>query len=193
MYLSRRGLGQTPAVISLAQAIAYAEGYYAPGSPGTINSPTVAPVRNNNPCDLGGASGSYPSIAAGWNACYGQLDAMVGGTSPYYTPDESLAEIAPTYTGNDNAASWASIVAGQLGVSVDTPLSQIAGGTVVAQNSVDPTTGLPVASTDDSDLSDSLDASVPGGIALTDGSGNLTGWGWGAIAVGVGLVVWVAA
>jgi hypothetical protein len=71
---------------------------------------------------------------------------------------------------------------------------------VPAQIPVDSSTGLLDGSTDvsstlstDSTLSGALDASVPSGISLTDGSGNLTGWGWGAIAAGLGVFVWVAA
>jgi hypothetical protein len=183
MIVARRGLGDASAAVqSIANAIAYAEGYFAPGSPGTVNAATVAPVRNNNPCDLGGAGQSYSSIDAGWNACYGQINAILGDSSSYYTSDESIADIAPTYTGNDNAASWASIVAGQLGLSTSDPLSAVSGGSV-AQTPVVASTGLPAPSTG-LDLSD---------LSLTDSSGDLTGLSWGLIALAAGVGIWLAA
>jgi len=215
MMLSLEGLGD---VNSIAQAIAYAEGYYAPGSPGTINSPSVAPVRNNNPCDLGGAGQSYPTIAAGWAACDNQIGLMLNNTSSMYNSSMTIAQIAPIYVcggasspcaAGDSPSGWASIVAGQLGVSVDTPISSVGSASplnpliptnsVPAQIPVDSTTGLPASTGTDSSASDPTldpstdsDLTVASGISLTDGSGNLTGWGWGAIAA-AGLVAWMAA
>lgn len=183
MYL-RRGLGEASSTIQIAQAIATAEGGLTPGT---------FPYRTNNPCDVfvGGSTAGYSTMDAGWQACYNQIDLMVAGQSSVYTPDESISNIAaswaPASAGN-NPSSWASTVASQLGLSPSDPLTAVNGS--LAQTSTDQTTGLPVASTD---TSDGLDLAVAGGIALTDGSGNLTGWGWGAIAVGLGLVVWVAA
>jgi hypothetical protein len=188
MYLSR-GLGEASSTIAIAQAIATAEGGLTPGT---------FPYRTNNPCDVfvGGSTAGYSTMAGGWQACYNQIDLMVGGGSSVYTPDESISDIAaswaPASAGN-NPANWASIVASQLGLSPSDPLTAVGG--VVAQTSTDSTTGLPVASTGDSADSTPTDSDLTaaGGIALTDGSGNLTGWGWGAIALGLGLVVWVAA
>lgn len=187
MYRSRCGLGQTAQVQSIAQAIAFAEGYPQAGA-------SSAPVRNNNPCDIGGASQSYSSIDAGWNACYSQVEAILGDTSSYYSSDETIAQIAPTYTGNDNSSSWAAAVAQALGVSTDTPLSQVGGS--AAGTSIDATTGLETAAPGDSSLSDVLGGSSgtdlsSSGVQLLDSSGNLTVWGWGAIAlVVVGGIVW---
>ena len=147
MMLSLEGLGD---VNSIAQAIAYAEGYYAPGSPGTINSPSVAPVRNNNPCDLGGAGQSYPTIAAGWAACDNQIGLMLNNTSSMYNSSMTIAQIAPIYVcggasspcaAGDSPSGWASIVAGQLGVSVDTPISSV--GSASPLNPLIPTNSVP--------------------------------------------------
>jgi hypothetical protein len=182
-YLAKRGLGQvySSQVQSIAQAIAFAEGYPQAGA-------TSAPVRNNNPCDIGGAGQSYATIDDGWDACYGQIQAMLSGTSQYYTPDESISDIAPTYTGNDNPTSWAAAVAQALGVSPSTPLSAIGGSG--AGISTDSSTGLETASTGGFSVSDVLGAS---GVQFLDDSGNLTGWGWGAIALVGGLFIWAMA
>jgi hypothetical protein len=152
-------------------------------------------------------------MAQGWQGCYNQIDLMVGGGSSVYTPDESISNIAaswaPASAGN-NPTNWASVVASQLGLSPSDPLTAVGSASplnplipsngIPAQIPVDSTTGLLDSSTGDSStlgtdstLSNALDASVPSGISLTDGSGNLTGWGWGAIAAGLGLVWAVAA
>lgn len=193
LLVRSRGLGATPTpqVQSIANAIAYAEGYFQPGSPGTINSPNVAPVRNNNPCDLGGAGQSYPTIDAGWNACYGQVGAMLGGTSAYYSPTDTISDIAPTYTGNDNSSSWAAAVAQALGVSPSTPLNQIgASGGSVAQTSSDSSAGLQTSAS--GIFADSIPSDVGSGFSLLDDSGNLTGWGWAAVVVVVGGIALLA-
>ena len=202
--ISLRGLGAAANVTAIANAIAYAEGYYAPGQPGVVNSPSVAPVRNNNPCDLfsGGSLASYSTIDAGWSACDNQINLMLDGGSSYYTPDESISQIAATYapaSAGNVPSNWANIVASQLGLSPSQPLTAVSGSSV-AQTSTDPTTGLetPITSTDtgdDSGLDSTGDSSLfdLNDLSLTDDSGNLTGFGWGLVAVGVGLAVWVAA
>jgi hypothetical protein len=187
-YFLRRGLGAySPQVQSIAQAFAFAEGFNTAG-------PNSAPVRNNNPCDLGGAGASFPTLDAGWNACYGQVNAMLSGSSSYYSPSDSISQIAPTYTGNDNASSWAAAVAQSLGVPASTPLNQIGVSSgVPAQTPVDSSTGLPAASTGGFDLSTLFSPSGDSGssgITLLDSSGNLTGWAWAGIVAGVGLLVW---
>jgi hypothetical protein len=188
-YRLRRGMGAaySSQVQSIAQAIAFAEGYPQAGA-------SSAPVRNNNPCDIGGAGQSYATIDDGWDVCYAQVQSMLSGTSQYYTPDESISDIAPTYTGNDNSSSWAAAVSQALGVSPSTPLSAI--GSSSAGIETDASTGLETANTGDSSLSDLLAASGSGsgtGIQLLDDSGNLTGWGWGAIALVGGLFIWAMA
>lgn len=201
--LSLRGLGAaaTPNVTAIANAIAYAEGYYAPGSPGVVNSPSVAPVRNNNPCDLfsGGSLASYPTIDAGWAACDNQVSLIVNGGSAYYTPDESISQIAATYApssvSGNNPSAWASAVAGQLGLSPSDPLT--AAGGSVATPPVDSTTASPAllpaisltpdATDDSTDTSSGLDLND---LSFTDDSGNLTTFAWVSIAGVVILGIW---
>lgn len=125
------GAGSTPApspqtggvsstVQAIAQAIATAEGYYV--------GPGVIPYDRNNPGDIRGSDGqisTYSTPADGWNALYNQISLILSGQSHNYTPDMSISQIAQIYTGADNASSWASTVASQLGVSVDTPISEV--------------------------------------------------------------------
>jgi hypothetical protein len=205
MMLSLEGLGESSSTIAIAQAIATAEGGLIPGT---------FPYRTNNPCDVfvGGSTAGYSTMAQGWQACYNQIDLMVGGGSSIYTPDESISNIAASWAPApaNNPTNWASIVSSQLGLSPSDPLTAVGSASplnplipsngIPAQIPVDSTTGLPDASTDasstsdgDSGLSTSSDASVVSGISLTDGSGNLTGTGWLAIAAGLGVFVWAVA
>jgi hypothetical protein len=112
-------------VQKLAQAIAKAEGFFSPGS---------LPNRTNNPGDLklgdkglGTVAGKtvFASPEEGFQALERQINLILTGRSDYYSPDMTIREIAQVYTGGDNADAWANIVAGQLGVSPDTPLSEI--------------------------------------------------------------------
>ena len=113
----------------IAQAIATAEGFYVSGS---------RPQRNNNPGDMtadlvgtstgkDGAFVIYGNAQDGWNNLYAQVNAWLNGTSKHAGPDSTITDVASFYTTTDQAA-WAQTVAGRLGVTVDTPLSAIAGG-----------------------------------------------------------------
>jgi hypothetical protein len=118
--------GATAAYQRLAQAIASAEGFYVAGS---------RPQRNNNPGDLtvditGAGIGwdgpfvIYASAADGWAALDQQTEEMLSNTSGIYNNAMTISQVASKYT-TTNQAGWAATVAGQLGVGVDTPLSQI--------------------------------------------------------------------
>lgn len=118
-------IAPSTAVQKISKGIAKAEGFYVQGS--------IA-QRANNPGDLergdigyGTISGKtiYPSAGQGWNALYVQVQAMLNGTSAYYNPSMSISEIAPIYTGNDNATAWAQNVADSVGVDPDTQIGQI--------------------------------------------------------------------
>ncbi len=173
-YRLNRGLGATPQVQAIAQAIATAEGGLTPGT---------FPYRTNNPCDVfvGGSTQGYATMDAGWNACYNQIGLMQSGQSKVYTPDESISDIAaswaPASAGNV-PANWASTVASVLGLSPSDSLQAVG-----SPASPDSSLGLPALNAATFDLSS---------ISLTDDSGNLTGWAWGGIAAGVGLLLWVA-
>jgi hypothetical protein len=114
-------------VVAVAQAIARAEGFYQQGS---------APQRAHNPGSLktpgwsGPTTGSaginvYGSDDEGWSALYRQLDLIRAGNSNYYTRGMSISQMAATWTGNDNAASWASIVSSSLGTSPSTTIGAV--------------------------------------------------------------------
>jgi hypothetical protein len=114
------------AVISkIADAIAFAEGYFMAGS---------RPHRNNNPGDL---ERDLTGKAAGWDGPYvvyatpedgqealeRQVRLMFGG-SHVYSPNMSTAEVAKHYTATEQEV-WARSVAGRLGVGVETRLQEI--------------------------------------------------------------------
>ena len=112
--------GFSSTVQAIANAIATAEGYFASGNP--------LPYRQNNPGDLRDSSGAiatYDTAADGWNALYRQVQKMLDGTSAFYGPDQTIAQIAVTYTGADNAPSWAATVAQVLGVDPSTPIGDV--------------------------------------------------------------------
>jgi hypothetical protein len=116
------------AVISrLADAIAFAEGYFAAGS---------RPQRNNNPGDLErdltgkaiGHDGPYMVYATpedGMDALEYQVRLMFKG-SRIYNPSMTIAEVAQHYT-TTQQSSWALNVAARLGVSTGTRIEDIAG------------------------------------------------------------------
>lgn len=120
---TRNGLYPVPdSILRLARAIARAEGFYVAGSlpqrmnnPGSITDPATGKLRQ------------YPSVEAGWNALYRQIEAMASGRSAYYSPDMTLREIALVYTGNDKPDAWARIVAESLGVSPDVRFGDLVG------------------------------------------------------------------
>lgn len=107
-------------VEAFADAIAFAEGFYTPGS---------RAARNNNPGDLTedltGAGVSwdgpfvvYGTAADGWAALQKQVGKMLDGSSAFYHPGMSIREVAAKYTATEQAA-WAANVAARLGVQVD--------------------------------------------------------------------------
>lgn len=111
----------------IAEAIATAEGFFHP-------SGIAVPQRANNPGDLKlgdlgfgtiGGKTIYQTVEEGWAALEHQINLILAGRSAYYTPDMTILEVAQTYTGGDNAQAWATIVAGQLGVTPDTPMGSI--------------------------------------------------------------------
>jgi hypothetical protein len=114
------------AVISkIADAIAFAEGYFVDGS---------RPRRNNNPGDLerdptgkgiawDGPYVIYATAQDGREALEHQVRLMFAG-SHIYKPWMTVAEIARRYTATEPAV-WARNVAGRLGVKLETRLDQI--------------------------------------------------------------------
>lgn len=114
------------AVISkIADAIAFAEGYFVSGS---------RPQRNNNPGDLErditgkgiGWDGPYVIYANahdGREALERQVRLMFSG-SHIYRPSMTIAEMASHYTATDSS-DWAHNVATHLGISTATRIEEI--------------------------------------------------------------------
>jgi hypothetical protein len=112
-------------VVAIARAIARAEGFYVAGS---------KPQRYNNPCDISDASGviKFPTIEEGWSAAYRQIDLMLSGASGIYRPEMPVVQVAALWTlgkSDDMSATvigWARTVAGELGIQITDPLTEVA-------------------------------------------------------------------
>lgn len=115
-----------PNVQKIAQAIALAEGFYVSGS---------RPARNHNPGDMTqdligksvGTDGIFVVYATdddGWANLYAQIEKWLDGNSSHATSDSTILEIANFYTTTDQTA-WATTVANELGVSLDTPIGEV--------------------------------------------------------------------
>jgi hypothetical protein len=114
----------SPQAVLFGQAIAVAEGTV--NRDGSLNTGSLG-IQLNNPGDLEDSSGqlrSFATIEDGWNALYSQADAMLNGTSRIYRQNMTIAQAAYLYTGNDHAIAWATAVAQQLGLSINSTLSQ---------------------------------------------------------------------
>ncbi len=117
------GGGARPVVDRLADAIAWAEGFYVRGS---------RPERNHNPGNLTddfgfptiGQDGPFPifaTAAAGWAALKRQIEMMFDGSSAYYDSGMTIAELGAVYTATQQT-EWALNVATRLGVPTTTRL-----------------------------------------------------------------------
>ena len=116
----------TPSVQKIAQAIAFAEGFYVSGS---------RPARNHNPGDMTrdligksvGTDGSFVVYANdddGWADLYAQINLWLSGGSAHATADSTISQISQFYTANDQT-TWATNVANHLGVSLDTSIGEV--------------------------------------------------------------------
>lgn len=112
-------------IARIADAIAFAEGYFVSGS---------RPRRNNNPGDLErdltgkgiGFDGQYViyrTAQDGREALEHQVRLMFEG-SHIYKPSMTIAEVATKYTETDQRV-WARLVASRLGVGVEARLQDI--------------------------------------------------------------------
>ena len=110
----------------MAEAIAYAEGFYAAGTP--------IPKRLNNPGDLKRSSVpnvgtdaaghlEFATIADGWEALHRQLQLIVDGRSRVYTLDMTIAQMAAKYA--EGSTQWAANVSRRLGVGDSTTLRAV--------------------------------------------------------------------
>lgn len=202
-----RGLGAAPSVQQIAQAIATAEGYLLPS--GQINAPNVAPVRNNNPCDLvsGGSLAQYGSIDQGWSACYNQIGLILNDQSSVYSSDMSISDIASHWAPAPSSScgamcagnvpsNWAATVAAQLGLS---PSDTLTGDSSTSASTIFGPTPDQLAG---GSVSPASDASAASGIDLSSLTSQLSSTGvdfsnpWviaGIAAFGIGLLAWARA
>ncbi len=115
-------------IAQFAEAIAWAEGFYVPGS---------RPARNHNPGNLtvdltGGGQGVgmdgpfivYGSDADGFADLQIQIRKIFDGTSRFYNSGMTIFEVAKRWTTTDQIA-WAQIVAQKLGVTVNDTLASL--------------------------------------------------------------------
>jgi hypothetical protein len=122
-------------VLRVADAIAVAEGYYAPGRyhgrslPNFLNNPGLlkaSPFAGEDTAtwdDTGLLV--FPSAAVGWAALHHQVCLMLSGASRIYGPSDTLADVGIKYSGD---ANWGANVAGRLGVAPDVRLQDLAAG-----------------------------------------------------------------
>lgn len=117
-------------VKAIAQAIAFAEGFFTPGT---------RPARNHNPGDLtvdiggndihpiafDGPYGVYQSDADGFADLEQQVTFWLTGKSKVAGPSDTIRTLSTKYTTTEQAG-WANNVASYLGVSPDTKLSDLA-------------------------------------------------------------------
>lgn len=109
----------------LAEAAAIAEGY---------TNPHNRPWRDRNPGDLeAGPQGSptdglltvYPTQSLGWAAAENLWAKIINRLIPAYNNATTIAQIAAIYTGEDNAAGWAAVVAIYLGTTTNATLESL--------------------------------------------------------------------
>jgi hypothetical protein len=113
-------------IARIAEAIAYAEGFYVNGS---------RPQRNNNPGDLTKALGFsmigydgmyviFSTIDDGWNALRKLVMLMLTNRSAIYHSQMTILDVARRYT-TTQQDEWAQNVASRLGVTIDTKISEV--------------------------------------------------------------------
>jgi len=118
-------------VVAIAQAIAVAEGYYAPGThdgrslpyrlnkPGGLKKPALGAGSLPTWKDTGIVQ--FPTSEMGWAALHYQVRAMASGTSTVYQPSDTLETVGGKYADGD--LNWGVNVAAALGV---TPAAKVA-------------------------------------------------------------------
>jgi hypothetical protein len=115
-----------PSELTLARAIAAAEGYGARGA---------LPTRYHNPGDIKacghhlrigkGGHVIFRTEAEGWDALIHQIDKMVDGSSHYYNQDMTIQQIAKRYAGNYRV--WAKNVCRMVGCTPNDTLADVLG------------------------------------------------------------------
>ena len=136
IYLSRSAPLDSR-VVAVADAIAAAEGYYAPGLhdghslPYHLNNPGALKKSPAGRTDLQtwGESGLivFPTKEMGWNALRYHVCTMLTGVNRLYSPTDTLSFAGMKYTGGD--PNWGSNVAARLGLAPDVRLADLVAGT----------------------------------------------------------------
>ena len=121
-------------VDAIAQAVAVAEGYYAPGehdghslpyalnNPGALKKPALGAAALPTWRDTGLVI--FPTKAMGWAALRHQVRAMLTGASRIYDPSDTLTDVGAKYADGDS--NWGRNVAATLGVPPDSALANVA-------------------------------------------------------------------
>jgi hypothetical protein len=119
---------------SLMEAIATAEGYYAPGSydghslpyklnnPGSLKKPALGAESLPTWKDTGLII--FPTVEMGRAALRHQLELMLNGDSGVYDPSDTLLAVADKYAAGD--LNWGRRVAATLGLKPTVTLAEIA-------------------------------------------------------------------
>ena len=123
-----------PAIDAIAEAIAVAEGYYAPGehdghslpyllnNPGSLKKPALNAGALSTWKDTGLVI--FPSREMGWAALRNQVRLMLTGDSQVYELSDTLLHVARKYADGDT--NWGRNVASTLGVSTGATLRELA-------------------------------------------------------------------
>ena len=129
-----RLIGLDDRVDAIAQAVAVAEGYYAPGDhdghslPYALNNPGALkkPARGSAALPTWKDTGFviFPEKETGWAALRHQLRAMLTGASQIYDPSDTLTAVGAKYADGDS--NWGRNVAASLGVPPDSTLANVA-------------------------------------------------------------------
>jgi hypothetical protein len=118
----------------IAEAVAVAEGYYAPGehdgrslpyrlnNPGGLKKPALGAVDLPTWKDTGLVQ--FPSKEMGWAALRHQLRGMLTGASRIYDPTDTWLHVAEKYADGD--LNWGVNVATELGVSPGSTIAELA-------------------------------------------------------------------
>jgi hypothetical protein len=179
----RKGLGQAsdPTVQQFASAIAQMEGFGTPGVWATIN---------NNPGNLrtgpgqtgtNGGFAVFPTVDAGYAALDQQIDTNIAlglNLQQFFAGEPGVYPGYAPAADSNNPTNYANFVAGQLGISTTTPLTQVIDTTSTDSSSTPSNLASDLStddSGDDSDTSDDpLSALSIGGLP-------------GAVTLGIGL------
>lgn len=125
----------SPLIGAISTAIATAENV-----PENANNPGALALGDLGLGTLNSAGVTiFDTLERGWTNLYAQLGKIFSGADALWNEkaselfgvsnatDLTISQFAQIWTGNDNPAGWAQTVADHLGVSVDTPISQLGG------------------------------------------------------------------